>query len=97
MLGQHALYDPAVVVTPDPSPILNDGKEWEVRVKFQNQFSSIFYPFNPMDVVAVLTKVVQEQQKTIEKLSEMANEGLRMVNEFNAARAEPFPGSGTSH
>jgi homogentisate 1,2-dioxygenase len=51
LLGQHALYDPAVVVTPDPSPILNDGKEWEVRIKFQNQFTSIYYPFNPMDVV----------------------------------------------
>ena len=48
---KKALYDPAVVITPDPSPNLNDGREWEVRIKFQDQFSSIFYPFNPMDVV----------------------------------------------
>ena len=37
-------------------------------------------------------------QKTIEKLGEMANDGLRVMNEFNAARAQsPFPGSGASH
>lgn len=36
-------------------------------------------------------------QKTIEKIGEMANDGLRVVNEFNAARAQSFPSSGTSH
>jgi hypothetical protein len=37
-------------------------------------------------------------QKTIQKLGEMANDGMRVVNEFNAARAQsPFPGSGASH
>jgi gas vesicle protein len=36
-------------------------------------------------------------QKTIEKVGEMANDGLRVVSEFNAARAESFPGGGTSH
>ena len=37
-------------------------------------------------------------QKTIEKLGEMANDGIRVVNEFNAARSQsPFPGPGTSH
>ena len=36
-------------------------------------------------------------QKTIEKVGEMANDGLRVVNEFNAARAQSFPGGGTSH
>jgi gas vesicle protein len=38
-------------------------------------------------------------QKTIEKLGEMANDGLRVVNEFNAARSQSssFPGSRTSH
>ena len=36
-------------------------------------------------------------QKTIEKVGEMANEGLRVVNEFNAARAQSLPDSGTSH
>ena len=36
-------------------------------------------------------------QKTIEKLGEMANDGLRVVNEFNAARSSSFPDSRTSH
>ena len=36
-------------------------------------------------------------QKTIEKLGEMANEGLRVVSEFQAARGDAFPGSPTSH
>lgn len=34
-------------------------------------------------------------QKTIEKFGEMANEGLKVVNEFNTARGQSFPG--TSH
>ena len=37
-------------------------------------------------------------QKTIEKVGDLANDGVRMVNEFNAARAQSqFPSSGTSH
>jgi homogentisate 1,2-dioxygenase len=50
LLGQHALYDPAVLVTPEPQPI-EDGREWEVRIKSENEFSKVFYPFNPIDVV----------------------------------------------
>ena len=36
-------------------------------------------------------------QKTIEKVGDLANDGLRMVNEFNNARAHAFPSSSTSH
>jgi gas vesicle protein len=36
-------------------------------------------------------------QKTIEKLGDMANEGMRVVNEFQAARQSSFPQSRTSH
>ena len=37
-------------------------------------------------------------QKTIEKLGDMASDGLRVVDEFNAARAESsFSNSRTSH
>jgi homogentisate 1,2-dioxygenase len=50
LLGQHALYDPGVIKTPEPQPIKEDT-EWEVRVKRLNELTSIFYPFNPMDVV----------------------------------------------
>src|SRR5262249_757671 len=51
LAGRHALYDPAAVATPDPDPHLGDDREWEVRVKFEDELSSIFYPFHPLDVV----------------------------------------------
>jgi gas vesicle protein len=37
-------------------------------------------------------------QKTVEKLGEMANDGIRAVNEFNAARSQStFSAPRTSH
>jgi gas vesicle protein len=36
-------------------------------------------------------------QRTVEKVGHMANEGMRVVNEFNAARAANFPSGSTSH
>ena len=51
LIGQHALYDPAVIFTPEPKPNPEDGREWEVRIKVENEFSKLFYPFNPLDVV----------------------------------------------
>jgi homogentisate 1,2-dioxygenase len=51
LLGQHALYDPSVITTPEPAPQLDDNREWEVRIKVEDEFSKVFYPFNPMDVV----------------------------------------------
>jgi gas vesicle protein len=36
-------------------------------------------------------------QGTIEQVSRMAGEGVRAVQQFSAARAESYPGSGTSH
>lgn len=34
---------------------------------------------------------------TIEKAGDLANDGMRMVHEFNTARAQPFGDSRTSH
>ena len=37
-------------------------------------------------------------QRTFEKVGEMASEGMRVVQEFNAARAQSqYPTGGTSH
>ena len=36
-------------------------------------------------------------QGTIEKVGSLANDGLRMFNEFQNARAQAFPSSSTSH
>lgn len=54
ILGQHALYDPAMIETPEPKEgTLSADKqgEWEVRIKREGEMTSVFYPFNPLDVV----------------------------------------------
>jgi homogentisate 1,2-dioxygenase len=54
-LGQHALFDPAVLEVPTPSAegstLPARGGEWEVRVKRQGQLTRVYYPFCPLDVV----------------------------------------------
>lgn len=50
LLGQHALYDPAIVKTPEPQPILEET-EWNVCIKRLNEITTVVYPFNPMDTV----------------------------------------------
>jgi gas vesicle protein len=39
----------------------------------------------------------QRFQKTIEKVGDLANDGLRVVNEFNQARTQAVTSSATSH
>ncbi|MGE0200098.1 MAG: homogentisate 1,2-dioxygenase [Candidatus Melainabacteria bacterium] len=54
LMGQHALYDPAVIVTPEPqphTPAKNDPAEWEVQIQRCGEITSVFYPFCPLDVV----------------------------------------------
>jgi homogentisate 1,2-dioxygenase len=54
LIGQHALFDIAMLETPNPeestSPATTN-KEYEVRIKRENQFTKVFYEFNPLDVV----------------------------------------------
>jgi homogentisate 1,2-dioxygenase len=50
LLGPNALYDPSIIETPEPEPIIDD-KEWEIRIKRLNEITSVFYPYNPIDVV----------------------------------------------
>jgi homogentisate 1,2-dioxygenase len=52
LLGQHALYDESVIVSPEPVSLPSEaGKEYEVRVRRLGQSTKVFYPFNPFDVV----------------------------------------------
>jgi homogentisate 1,2-dioxygenase len=51
LVGQHALYDPAAITTPEPEPVADGAGEYEVRIKADDEFSKVFYPFNPLDVV----------------------------------------------
>lgn len=50
LLGPTALYDPAMIVTPEPQPI-NDNKEWKVRFKHGDTYTHYTFPHNPIDVV----------------------------------------------
>jgi homogentisate 1,2-dioxygenase len=56
MLGQHALFDPAVLVVPSPeegslaTPVTPEG-EFELRVVRSGQTTKIFYPFCPINTV----------------------------------------------
>ena len=54
IVGHHAIFDPAVLDTPqinDTFRAQQDETEWRVAVKRRNQFSSITYPFNPLDAI----------------------------------------------
>lgn len=53
LLGQHALYDPGVIKTPvlpaeKTQPMVS---EYEVRIQRAGEFTKVFYPFDPIDVV----------------------------------------------
>ncbi len=54
MLGEHALFDPAVLERPriDDCFRAQQGEdEWRVDVKARQRLSSIRFPFNPLDAV----------------------------------------------
>lgn len=50
LLGQHALFDIAMLETPSPAPKSEKGS-FELKIKRQNQFTKVTYDFNPLDVV----------------------------------------------
>lgn len=53
LLGQHALFDPAVLSAPElesSGGSERDGREWEVRIKREGEWTRVVYPFYPMDV-----------------------------------------------
>jgi homogentisate 1,2-dioxygenase len=52
-LGQHALFDPGVLVAPElaPSDSGKESRQWEVRIKRDGAYTKVVYPFFPMDVV----------------------------------------------
>jgi homogentisate 1,2-dioxygenase len=50
LLGRHAQFDPGVLVIPDPDPHDEEG-EFEVRVKRNETYTSLFFKWHPLDVV----------------------------------------------
>lgn len=54
ILGPHAIFDPAALDTPkldDAFRVQQGERQWQVRVKRRGVFSTILYPFNPLDAV----------------------------------------------
>ncbi len=54
IVGQHAIFDPAMLDTPrideDFKAQQGEGR-WQVRIKRRGQLSTVTYPFNPLDAV----------------------------------------------
>jgi homogentisate 1,2-dioxygenase len=55
LLGQHALFDPAVLRVPTPGEGTtakpNDEGEHELRILREGEITRVFYPFSPIDTV----------------------------------------------
>ncbi len=50
LMGRHAMFDPGVLEVPEPDPHDEEG-EFEVRVKRDGTFTSLFFQWHPLDVV----------------------------------------------
>ncbi|MDH5646965.1 MAG: homogentisate 1,2-dioxygenase, partial [Candidatus Heimdallarchaeota archaeon] len=49
MLGPNAQFDPAIIETPKiPENPTRPNDEWELRIKKYNEYTSVYYPFNPV-------------------------------------------------
>jgi homogentisate 1,2-dioxygenase len=50
LMGKHAIFDPGVLQVPEPEPHDEQG-EFEVRVKRDGEFTSLWFAWHPLDVV----------------------------------------------
>ena len=61
LVGQHAIFDPAMLDVPAIDPAFRDqqagadgragGRDWRVDIKRRGVISTVTYPFNPLDAV----------------------------------------------
>jgi len=51
LMGHYAFLDPSLLESPEPDPHDEQGREFEVRIKRDRQWSSLFYRHHPLDVV----------------------------------------------
>lgn len=51
MLGQHALFDPAVLKTPEPAESQFKSDIYSLKIKRCDEITTIKYPFNPLNTV----------------------------------------------
>jgi homogentisate 1,2-dioxygenase len=50
-VGEYAPFDYGLLETPEPEPMAEEGREWELRIRRRGQDTAIFYDFYPFDVV----------------------------------------------
>jgi homogentisate 1,2-dioxygenase len=50
LMGKHAQFDPGVLEVPEPDPH-DEAGEFEVRVKRDGEFTSLWFAWHPLDVV----------------------------------------------
>jgi len=54
LMGMHALYDMGALTIPEFTEYKKggeNGKEYEIRIKRLGEWTSVFYPFHPIDLV----------------------------------------------
>ncbi|RME14572.1 MAG: homogentisate 1,2-dioxygenase [Bdellovibrio sp.] len=51
LLGQQALFDPAIINVPDPEPLSYPPGEYHLKIKRLNEITTVTYPFYPINVV----------------------------------------------
>jgi homogentisate 1,2-dioxygenase len=60
LIGMHALYDMGAVEIPEfepyepagsPLAAAQNGKEYELRIKRLGEYTAVFYPFHPIDII----------------------------------------------
>jgi homogentisate 1,2-dioxygenase len=54
IVGNHAVFDPAVLDTPKVDAAFlaqQDENDWRIVIKKRNRLSTVTYPFNPLDAV----------------------------------------------
>lgn len=50
IIGQYSLYDASAIRVPDPTPVTATQAEYEVRIKREGEYTSVYYPFHPLDI-----------------------------------------------
>ena len=78
VIGQHAPFDYSKLETPEPDPVYeSDQGEWELKIKKCDQFTSVFYPFCPMDVVGWAGSLTV-LKLNVRDISNLMSEGMHL-------------------
>jgi homogentisate 1,2-dioxygenase len=51
IVGQHALFDPAVLDVPEPGPVEEPDRAWQLRILRAGRLTTVTYPHHPITTV----------------------------------------------